>query len=84
AYVGLKDFPTFVALCSNEDWRRKFFVQRFSAKFELGEISKDDFKRLLADGDTPRLVLLRNGKVLATWNIDPPTPEEVRRVRARK
>ncbi|OYT71607.1 MAG: hypothetical protein CFK52_07640 [Chloracidobacterium sp. CP2_5A] len=84
AYVGMKDFPIFVALCSNEAWRRKFFVQRFGAKFELGEISKDDFKRLLADGDTPRTVLLRNGKAIAVWNANPPTPDEVRRARAKK
>ncbi len=84
AYVGLKDFPPFVALCSNEEWRRIFFIRRFGAKFELGEISKDDFKRLLADGDTPRIVLLRNGKVIAAWNVNPPTPEEARRARARK
>ncbi len=84
AYVGVKDFPTFVALCSNEEWRRKFFIQRFEAKFELGEISKDDFKRLLADGDTPRIVLLRQGKVLAVWNGTPPSLDEVRRARAKR
>ncbi|MCS7079189.1 MAG: hypothetical protein NZ585_03950 [Chloracidobacterium sp.] len=84
AYVGVKDFPLFVALCPNEAWRRKFFVQRFGAKFELGEISKDDFKRLLADGDTPRVVLLRNGKVIAVWNVNPPTVDDVRRARTKR
>lgn len=84
AYVGVRDFPPFVALCSNEEWRRKFFIQRFGAKFELGEISKDDFKRLLADGDTPRVVLLRNGKPVAVWNVNPPTVDEVRRARTKK
>ncbi|MGQ9895994.1 MAG: MauE/DoxX family redox-associated membrane protein [Acidobacteriota bacterium] len=81
AYVNVKDFPQFVALCSNEEWRRKFFIQRFEAKFELGEISKDDFKRLLADGDTPRIVLLRQGRVLAVWDGAPPSLDEVRRAR---
>jgi uncharacterized membrane protein YphA (DoxX/SURF4 family) len=84
AYVGVKDFPLFVALCSNEEWRRKFFIQRFGAKFELGEISKEDFKRLLADGDTPRIVLLRQGKVLAVWNGTPPSLDDVRRARAKR
>lgn len=84
AYVGVKDFPMFVALCSNEEWRRKFFIQRFAAKFELGEISKDDFKRLLADGDTPRIVLLRQGKVVAVWDGTPPNLDEVRRARAKR
>ncbi len=84
AYVGVRDFPTFVALCSNEEWRRRFFIQRFEAKFELGEISRDDFKRLLADGDTPRIVLLRQGKVLATWDGTPPSLDEVRRARAKR
>jgi hypothetical protein len=84
AYVSVKDFPTFVALCSNEEWRRKFFIQRFGAKFELGEISKEDFKRLLADGDTPRIVLLRQGKVIAVWDGTPPSLDEVRRARAKR
>lgn len=81
--MSVKDFPTFVALCSNEEWRRKFFIQRFGAKFELGEISKEDFKRLLADGDTPRIVLLRQGKVIAVWDGTPPSLDEVRRARKR-
>ncbi len=79
AYVGANDLPPFVALCANEAWRRQFFIQRFGAKFELGEIGKADFKRLLADGDTPRVVLLRNGHVVAVWDGHPPTVDEVRR-----
>jgi uncharacterized membrane protein YphA (DoxX/SURF4 family) len=81
AFADAKDVPKLVALCSNEDWRRNFFVKRYEAKFPLGEISKDDFKRLLADGDTPRILYLRSGKIVASWNVTPPTLDEVRKLR---
>lgn len=73
--------PPMVALCSNEEWRRKFFTQRYGAKFPIGEISKDDFKRLLAEGDTPRIMLVKNGRTVKAWNIQPPTADEVKKAR---
>ncbi len=78
-YAAVKDLPGFVALCANEDWKRKFFTQRYGAKFPLGEISQADFDRLIGTGDTPRIFLLRNGKVVKYWEVTPPTPDDIRK-----
>lgn len=79
--IGVKGLPPVVALCSNEEWRRKFFTQRYGAKFPIGQISKEDFKRLMADGDTPRIVLVKNGRTIKAWNVEPPTADDVRKAR---
>lgn len=78
SYLTTKNVPNFVALCPDEDWKRQFFAQRYGAKFPLGQISNDDFNRILGPtGDTPHIVLLRNGKIVKTWDVNAPKVEEL-------
>ncbi|MBX7219144.1 MAG: hypothetical protein K1Y36_04295 [Blastocatellia bacterium] len=85
SYLEGKNPFSFVAVCVQEEWKRKFFAERFKAKFPLGQISQADFDRILGStGDTPHIVYLRSGKVIKTWDTTPPTLDELQKVRNTK
>ncbi|MHC4153181.1 MAG: hypothetical protein ACYSSP_13945, partial [Planctomycetota bacterium] len=44
------------------------FLKEFQPTFRLEQISDDAFWRLLARGDVPRTILIRNGSVLQVWD----------------
>ncbi len=66
------------AICSNKPDEIKYFQKKFDAKFPIGRISDTDFFKLLEKGDTPRVFLLKEGKVLKIWDGRSPTEEEVK------
>lgn len=66
------------AICSNKPDEIKDFQKKFSTKFPIGRIADTDFFKLLEKGDTPRVFLLRDGKVLKIWDGRSPTEEEVK------
>ncbi len=67
-----------LALCADGEAERKRFVDQFQPSFPLGRIDQDRFWKLLSTGDLPRLLLIRHGKVLHTWDAVVPDPDEVR------
>lgn len=80
ALAEASDLPPVVALCKNEEWRRLLFIDEFQPAFPLGQISQKEFMRLLADGDTPRLMLVRDGRVDRVWDRTVPSPETIRKL----
>jgi len=69
--------PAFIGLCTNGEEKRTAFFDEFHPDFPLGEISKDDFWRLLGDGNIPRFIFLRNGRVEKVWNEKVPNPDAI-------
>jgi hypothetical protein len=72
-----KGMPPFIGLCTNGEEKRSAFFDEFQPDFPLGQISKDDFWRLLGDGDIPCFIFLRDGRVEKVWNGKVPDPESI-------
>jgi uncharacterized membrane protein YphA (DoxX/SURF4 family) len=72
------NFPPLTAICSNSPLDVKDFQRKFNAKFPLGRISTEDFLKLLDKGETPRIFLLQDGKVLKIWDQQSPTNDELK------
>jgi hypothetical protein len=70
--------PHVVSLCKNEEWQRMLFTATYQSKFPIGQISEADFMRLLALGDTPRTLLVRNQRVLKVWDKTVPSKEAIK------
>jgi uncharacterized membrane protein YphA (DoxX/SURF4 family) len=67
------DFPGLVALSANDTGQIQAFVKEFQPVYPIVHITEDAFWRLLGDGTTPRLILLRNQAILKVWDeIIPP------------
>jgi hypothetical protein len=69
--------PKMVALCINDETQRKRFIEEYQPSFPLGQIDDDLFWRLLGNGTTPRLLLVRKGKIEKTWDQTVPEPEMI-------
>ncbi|MBL8150826.1 MAG: hypothetical protein JNN15_12950 [Blastocatellia bacterium] len=69
--------PLFV-LCPNTEAEVAIFKEKFKASFSIGRISDEDFLKLLERGDTPRLFLLKDGKVTKIWEAHVPTEAELK------
>lgn len=72
------DLPPVVALSANDEAERKMFTEKFQPLFPIGQISEEDFWRLLAEGELPRIMLLRNGHVQEVWDRTVPDMEEIK------
>lgn len=70
--------PPMVALCKNEEWRRVLFANTYKPAFPLGQIGEKEFLKLLAAGETPRLMLVRDQQVLKVWDKDVPPVGEIK------
>ena len=57
-----------IALSKNDEPQRVEFIEEFGASFPVGQISEDDFWRLLGEGDIPRFILVQDGGVLQVWD----------------
>lgn len=68
----------FAAVCPNNEVELKYFKDKFKPSFPIGFISNDDFLKLLKGGDTPRTILVRDGKPLKIWDGHAPPQEEVK------
>jgi hypothetical protein len=49
-------------------------VEEFEPSFPLGQINDELFWRLLGNGETPKLLLARQGKIVKTWDQEVPEP----------
>ncbi len=62
------DLPHLIALCMNGESDRMRFVETFHPAFSLGQIDKEVFWRLLGQGDVPRTILVKDGRVQNVWD----------------
>ncbi|UCD86602.1 MAG: hypothetical protein JSV01_02150 [Desulfobacterales bacterium] len=74
------DLPPLIALCTSEEADCIEFVEEFQPIFPIGHISEDLFWRLLADGDMPRIILLRDRRVQQVWDQTVPGEDAVKAV----
>ncbi|MCP4686943.1 MAG: hypothetical protein GY859_02770 [Desulfobacterales bacterium] len=65
------------AVCVNDESQREEFIQEFQPIYKIGQITEDDFWRLLGDGDIPRVFLLSEGRVLKAWDVEIPDEEMI-------
>lgn len=72
------DFPGLVALSANDTGQIQAFVKEFQPVYPIVKITEDAFWRLLGDGTTPRLILLRNQAILKVWDEIIPPIDSVR------
>jgi hypothetical protein len=68
------DLHSVVALCTSEESECVRFTEELQATFPIGQIKEDTFWRLLADGDIPRFILVRDQQVQQVW--DQVAPDE--------
>jgi hypothetical protein len=73
----IPDIPDVVALCTVDEPERTLFVEELQPNFPLGQIDEKDFLRLLGDGDVPRFLLLKEGRVQRIWDEVVPDLETV-------
>lgn len=78
ALAAASDLPRMISLCKNEEWQRMLFAAKYQSQFPIGYISEADFMRLLALGDTPRTLLVRDQRVLRVWDKTLPSKEAIK------
>ncbi|MBW1896336.1 MAG: hypothetical protein JRI47_04700, partial [Deltaproteobacteria bacterium] len=76
--VDMLDLPSPIGLCTNEESERKMFLEEFEPFFPIGQISDDDFWRLLAEGDLPRVILVSDGRIVQVWDQMVPDEDTIR------
>jgi len=74
----VSDLPPLVAVCHNSAPEREQFIDVFQPFFQVSQISENDFWRLLADGDMPRTILVRDGRMIQVWDQIIPDEDAVR------
>ncbi|MGD8389429.1 MAG: hypothetical protein PVG49_19945 [Desulfobacteraceae bacterium] len=84
ALAETESIPPVLALCADDETSCKKFVSQFQPSFPLGRIDRESFWRLLSTGDMPRVLLVRNGSVLSSWDKAAPTPEEIQQTLTRE
>ena len=63
-----KGVPSVVGVCPNDESERLAFVEQFEPSFPLGRIEADRFWKLLSTGDTPRIILVKDGSLIKAWD----------------
>jgi len=66
--------PKIVAMSINDDTQRQRFIEEFQPSFPIGQIDDELFWRLLGNGTTPRFLLVRQGRIVKTWDQTVPEP----------
>jgi hypothetical protein len=75
--VKQSGLPRVIALTPNDEEQRKIFIELFGPSFPIGQIDLHAFLRLLGDGDVPRFILIRDGRLLHQWNDGAPDADLV-------
>ena len=71
------DFAELIALCTDSEDQIKIFKQEYQPIFPIRKIAENDFWRLLGEGDTPRVILVCDQRLLKVWNVNIPGIDEV-------
>ena len=77
--LDVPDLPPLVAVCTNNETERTSFSEAFQPLFPVGQISENDFWRLLGDGDMPRVMLVRDGRIVRVWDQTVPDEDILRK-----
>jgi hypothetical protein len=72
------DMPILIGLIPNGDELRIKFTDGYQPAFPIEQISDDAFWRLLGDGYTPRIFLVRDGRILKVWDRKVPEEKSIR------
>lgn len=72
------DLPSVIGLTANDEFQRTAFIDEFQPQFPLREINEDLFWELLGDGPLPRVLLVKNGRLLHSWDQGVPDETMVR------
>jgi hypothetical protein len=72
------EIPSLIGLCINDENRRRRFTEEFEPAFPIGKITENDFWRLLADADLPRILYIRDGRILQAWDQTVPDKDTIR------
>ena len=73
--------PDLIALAPSDDGKRKRFIEEFQPVFPIGQISDDDFWRLLGEGDIPRIFLLHDRRVQRIWDGKVPDEDMIKAIK---
>ena len=68
-----------IALTTNDEGKRKSFINDFNPVFPVLQIGEDDFWRLLGDEDIPKTILVRNRRIIKEWRLGVPDIDEILR-----
>lgn len=74
---GKDGLPRMFALCPNTTQEVEKFKLDFKPQFPIGRISEKDFLRILENGDTPRVFVIKDGSVKKVWDGSVPSIEEI-------
>jgi hypothetical protein len=74
------DLPEVFGLSFNDEDRLKKFRKDLQVIFPIGHITKEDFWRLLGDGNVPRTFLVRDRVVQEVWDIEIPDEHTVKSI----
>jgi hypothetical protein len=72
------DLPVLIGLCINEAPKLRRFVEEFQPIFPIGQIREDVFWRLMAEGDLPRTILVRDGRIQQVWDKTVPDKDMIK------
>ncbi|MBW2048676.1 MAG: hypothetical protein JRJ09_09150 [Deltaproteobacteria bacterium] len=72
--------PGVVGLSSNGEEEIRAFQEELRVNFPIGQISREDFWRLLENGSVPRTFLVRDNVVERVWDVEIPGEDALIRV----
>jgi uncharacterized membrane protein YphA (DoxX/SURF4 family) len=72
------DLPELTVLVPNNEEQIRIFINKYSPEYPVLQITGDQFWKLLEDGDTPRIFLVRYGEIAKIWNGKAPEISNIR------
>ncbi|MBW1989934.1 MAG: hypothetical protein JRI97_10370 [Deltaproteobacteria bacterium] len=69
--------PRVAALSVNEPGAVEDFIARTGAEFPILKVAREDYLRLLGDGEIPRYILAAEGTIVSVWDGELPGFEEL-------
>ena len=73
-----KTLPDVISVCINNQKQIEDFEFDFEPAFEIYQIDKDDFWRLLGDGEIPRTILVNDGIIVKKWDFVAPDIDDLK------
>jgi hypothetical protein len=74
------DLFKIIALSPNDKKQREIFIQTFNPSYPIGQIDPRAFLQLLGDSDVPRIMLIKNGRLLYIWDEEMPNRYFLRQI----
>ncbi len=74
------DLFKIIALSPNDEKQRETFIQTFNPSYPIGHVDPRSFLQLLGDSDVPRIMRIRDGRVLHIWDEVMPDGDFLRQI----